>query len=92
MKKVVNIFTIAECIIITLLYLFALYYFREHIVVFRLIFSIVCLFLGNGIILSLFTSLINFDQNKIYGLKLELFSLGFILQIAAFVLLKGRVI
>lgn len=92
MKKILDIVLKAECTICALLYLFALYAFRHQLEFVRLLVSILCLLIGNGILLVLLTNLINFDQNKIYGFKWELFTLGVIFQIAAFAFLKNRIV
>ena len=91
LKKFIRIIMLAECIISTLLYLFAVYTFHNQSVLLMGLISILCLLAGNGIILFFLTNLINFDQNKINGFKFELFILGFVFQILAFVLLKNRI-
>lgn len=92
MKKILDIVIKAECIICTLLYFFAIYAFHNQLEFVRLLISILCLLIGNGILLVLLTNLIHFDQNKIYGFKWELFTLGVIFQIAAFAFLKNRIV
>ncbi len=82
---------IVECIITTLLYLLAIYTFHNQLTLLRLLLSIACLLIGNGVILLFLTNIINFDINKIYGFKLELFILGFVFQVVAFVLLKDKI-
>lgn len=82
---------IVECIINTLLYLFSVCAFHNQLTFVRLIISIICLLIGNGIILIFLTNLISFDLNKIYGLKSEIFILGFAFQIVGFALLKSKI-
>lgn len=91
LNKIINIIMIAECIISTLLYLFAVCTFHDQLISVRLLISILCLLTGDGIILIFLTNLINFDPNKIYGFKFELFVLGFAFQIASFAFLKNKI-
>lgn len=91
LNKIINIVMIVECIISTLFYLFAVFAFHNQLALVRILISIICLLIGNGIILIFLTNLINFDPNKIYGFKFELFILGFAFQIAAFALLKSKI-
>ena len=88
MNKIVNVFMIIECIISILIYFISIYVFHNQLTLFRALISIICLFIGNGIILFFLTNITNFNQDKIYGFKYELFVLGFVFQVVAIILLK----
>lgn len=90
-NKTINIIIIVECIISMVLYLFAIFTFHNQLAFGRLLISILFLLIGNGILLVFFTNLINFDLNKIYGFKFEIFILGFVFQMAAFAFLKHKI-
>lgn len=92
MNKIINIIMIVECIITALLYSFAIYTLYTQLSWLMVLRSILCLLIGTAIILIFLTRTLHFDSNKIYGFKYEIFVLGFLLQLAAFVLLKNRMV
>ena len=92
MNRIINIIIIFECILCTTAYIFAVCVFYNQLSLVRGIIGVLSLIIGNLILLFFLTDIFNFDINKIYGFKYEVFVLGMVFQLTAFVLLKNKML